>query len=432
MKIVHVVPGSGGTFYCQNCLRDGALVGALRRRGHDVVMAPMYLPLAVDAPEEVRALPVFYGAVGTYLRERVAGLRNLPRRLTRWLDSERLLAWAAARSGSTRARGLEDMTLSMLRGMEGNQAVELERMVRWLGERERPDIVHLSNALLLGLAACLRDRLKVPIVCTLQDEDTWIEGMHPARIPEVWGAMRAAARFCDMFVAVSGYYRDRMQALLNVPKERIRAVYPGVDPDGYRPASQASHPPVLGYLSRLSEELGFGDAVEAFLRLRRVPTLGGLRLHVSGGQTGDDKRFVAAAVRRIRRAGAGGDFHLQQDFSRPHRTEFLGGLTILTVPVRRPEAFGTFQLEAMAAGVPVVLPAIGAFPEIVDKTGGGTVYMPNDVPTLTGTLERMLSNRSLLQAMGRKGRESVKRQFSVDGMAERMAAIYNLLVRGAA
>ena len=37
MKVVHIVPGSGGTFYCQNCMRDAALVQALRKQGIDVV-----------------------------------------------------------------------------------------------------------------------------------------------------------------------------------------------------------------------------------------------------------------------------------------------------------------------------------------------------------------------------------------------------------
>ena len=48
MKIVHIIPGSGGTFYCQNCMRDNELIKALKDNGHDVHMVPMYLPLNVD------------------------------------------------------------------------------------------------------------------------------------------------------------------------------------------------------------------------------------------------------------------------------------------------------------------------------------------------------------------------------------------------
>ena len=45
MRIVQITPGSGDNFYCENCLRDVALVRAMRNLGHDVLMVPMYLPL---------------------------------------------------------------------------------------------------------------------------------------------------------------------------------------------------------------------------------------------------------------------------------------------------------------------------------------------------------------------------------------------------
>jgi len=44
MKIVNIVPGFGGTFYCGNCLRDSVYVNSLREMGHDAITLPMYLP----------------------------------------------------------------------------------------------------------------------------------------------------------------------------------------------------------------------------------------------------------------------------------------------------------------------------------------------------------------------------------------------------
>ena len=49
---------------------------------------------------------------------------------------------------------------------------------------------------------------------------------------------------------------------------------------------------------------------------------------------------------------------------------FLKRCPMISVPVRIGEAFGMYLLEAMASGVPVVQPALGAFPEIVDVSGG--------------------------------------------------------------
>ena len=60
MRVAYVVPGSGGTFYCENCVRDTGAVAALRERGHDVVMIPMYLPLFTDEPQITGPAPLFF------------------------------------------------------------------------------------------------------------------------------------------------------------------------------------------------------------------------------------------------------------------------------------------------------------------------------------------------------------------------------------
>ena len=116
MKICHLVPGSGGTFYCQNCLRDYAMVRALRRQGHDAVMVPLYLPSFGGEFAQNGDMPLFFGGIGVYLRHHVPLFRRAPRWAERLLDSPWLLNLAAAREGSTNAAQLGPMTLSMLEG----------------------------------------------------------------------------------------------------------------------------------------------------------------------------------------------------------------------------------------------------------------------------------------------------------------------------
>ena len=48
MKIVNIVPGFGGTFYCGNCLRDSVFARTLKKVGHDVVVLRIYLPLNAE------------------------------------------------------------------------------------------------------------------------------------------------------------------------------------------------------------------------------------------------------------------------------------------------------------------------------------------------------------------------------------------------
>ena len=77
MNIVQLTPGAGAMF-CGNCLRDNALVHALRGMGHDVLMVPMYLPLTLDEPDESAGTPIFFSGISVYLQQKSALFRNTP------------------------------------------------------------------------------------------------------------------------------------------------------------------------------------------------------------------------------------------------------------------------------------------------------------------------------------------------------------------
>ena len=102
MRVLAILPGSGGSFYCQNCLRDLAMAEALRQRGHTVTVMSLYLP-ASETQGQAHEVPVFYGAVTLYLRYRYAFLRRFPHAWFRPLDSWPVLRLAARFAGSTSA-----------------------------------------------------------------------------------------------------------------------------------------------------------------------------------------------------------------------------------------------------------------------------------------------------------------------------------------
>ena len=164
MNIIQIIPGSGGSFYCGNCMRDSKYVGALRELGHQVTKIPMYLPLFSDE-HDISDIPIFYGAISTYLKQQYPFFRKMPGWFEKMLNSKPMMKLAASMAGSTRADGLEDMTISMLLGEEGAQKQELDHMVKWISEHCNPDIIHISNALLLGLARKLKEKLNVSVVC---------------------------------------------------------------------------------------------------------------------------------------------------------------------------------------------------------------------------------------------------------------------------
>ncbi|NCD42795.1 MAG: glycosyl transferase, partial [Bacteroidia bacterium] len=178
MNIIQIIPGSGGSFYCGNCLRDSKFFEAMKAQGQEVIKIPMYLPL-FDEERYQREVPVFYGAISMYLKQNYRLFRTMPSWMERLLNSTPLLKLAAKKAGSTRATGLEDMTLSMLLGEDGKQKDELSQMVNWIVEHSKADVIHISNALLLGLAKTLREKTGAKIICSLQDEDVWVDVMEP-------------------------------------------------------------------------------------------------------------------------------------------------------------------------------------------------------------------------------------------------------------
>ena len=132
--------------FCGGCFRDNALVAVLRRLGHSALMVPLYLPLTLDEPDQSQATPIFFGGINVYLEQKSVLFRKAPPWLHRLLDSPRLLKWAAGSAAKTRPEEAGELTLSMVRGEEGNQVRELDELVAWLKTTERPDVVCLSNS----------------------------------------------------------------------------------------------------------------------------------------------------------------------------------------------------------------------------------------------------------------------------------------------
>ena len=429
MKIAQIVPGFGGSFYCENCLRDMELPRALQRLGHQVTVLPMYLPLGMpktaDADQPFQA-PLFYGAIKVYLEEKLPFLRKAPAWLDRFLNAPGLLTLASKLSGSTRSQGLAGMTLSVLKGEKGIHAEELAKLVEWL-KLMKPQVVHLSNALLMGLAGGIKNGIRVPVVCTLQDEDTWIDSMGSGA-DAVWDALKELVGDIDTFLPVSRTYGEAMASRLAIPPERIHVVYSGIQAEDYRTSASPPEPPTIGYLSRMCESQGLGVLVEAFLRMKRDPRLKTLKLKVTGGSTGEDRRFLHALHRRLHAAGAAQDVEFANDFHRSSRIRFLNSLSVLSVPAVKGEAFGLFILEALASGVPVVQPKVGGFPEIVEITEGGFLYEPNDASALADKLSSLLMDPEKLREKGARGRMVVRERFSIEKMARNTVQVYERCV----
>lgn len=427
MRIAYILPGSGDTFYCQNCVRDITLVRAMRSQGHDVVLVPLYLPLFADDQELADESPVFFGGVTAYLQQNFSLFRRTPRWLDRILDARPLLKSLAKYSGSTSASALGEMTISMLMGKEGHQAREVERLAGWLAAEIKPDIVHLSTALLLGLVPALRSSISSAIVCSLQDEDLWIDAMLPGHSSEVWRLVSSHARNTDAFAAVSSYYAGLMRGKMGTDSGKMHVIYPAVPFEEYSQAAGPPGRPSIGYLSRLSRPLGFEMMMDGFIRLRDDGRFSGVRLMFTGGNTGEDRKAASRAVRTAEKAGLQDDVEFAWKFNRAERIRFLQGLSLMSVPAVRGEAFGLHVIEALACGVPVVQPDAGAYTELVEMTGGGLLFEPGNTEAMVAAWKQLLLDPDAACRMGRKGRAEAVRLFSTEAAVKAMITLYGSL-----
>lgn len=428
MKIVHIVPGFGGTFYCGNCLRDSGVVASLKKAGHDAVTLPMYLPLTLNGKKTNDGIPVFYGAVNIFLKQYPV-FRHMPKWFEKLMNSTPVLKYAAKKSGSTRASGLEDLTESMLLGAEGHQSEELQQLVDFLKYHEKPDIVHVSNALLLGMAKKVRDEVNVPVVCSLQDEDVWVDAMHEDHREKMWQLLADKAKDVDAFIAVSDFFAKAMQKRMSIPDEKLHVLHVGVNPAVYTYTKPAANPQAIGYVSRINDENGFEILIDAFIMLKENPAFKTLQLKATGGMTGDDSKFITRQINKLKQKNIYQDFEIQPDFTQSALQNFFSSISVLSVPVLKGEAFGLYQLEALASGVPLVQPELGAFPEIINATGAGVIYNPNTAEALADKLAEVLLNPDKLETMSLAGRKAVEANFDCGKLSKKMVDIYSTLIK---
>ena len=428
MKIAHIIPGSGGSFYCGNCMRDSKYIKALKDLGHQVVKVPLYLPIFDDA-HDLDEVPVFYGAVNLYLKQQFPIFRYMPAFIEHALDSKGVLEMAARKAGSTRAKGLEEMTISMLLGEEGNQKEELERLVDWLADVVKPDVIHLSNALLLGLARRIKERMNGGIVCSLQDEDVWVDAMDDHYRQKVWNLMSERGDDVDVFIPVSNYYSTEIHKRMFIPEAKMKAVHIGVDTADYSPKPVEQKEPVIGYLSRICEENGLAVLVDAFILLKQNQQFSAVKLKITGGKTGDDLQFIKEQKQKIDKAGLSADVFWVEEFEGEERQKFFDSVRLISVPVLIGEAFGLYMLEAMASGIPMVQPDLGAFPEVIDMSGGGVIYGENTPVLLAKSLGELILDDKKLQELSTAGIAGVKAHFDVHALAKKMVAVYDSVLK---
>ncbi len=422
MRILHLTPGTG-SFHCGSCLRDHALIRALRARGHDAMMAPLYLPLVTDRDVTNPEIPVQAGGISLYLQQKLPLLRFMPRFMHDLLNRPALLRFAARYMSMTSARDLGQMALGALEGERGNQWSEWRRVLEWIKTEVKPDVISLSNGLLIGLCPVIERDLGIPVVASLQGEDSFLDTLVEPYREQCWTAMRANAQHVTRFVAASHFYADNMRERLDVPADKMSVVFNGLDLTSFAAAKPDPNWPVIGYFARMIHGKGLTTLVDAFIELCQRGSVPRVKLMIGGAKTAGDEKYLAGLQAKLKAAGCDQRVEWHPNVSFADKVKFFRDLTVFSVPATYGEAFGLYILESIASGVPVVQPRHGAFPELIEATQGGVLCAPDDVKALADALESTLLYGQLRERLITQGMARVRSEFSATKMAEGFEAV---------
>jgi glycosyltransferase involved in cell wall biosynthesis len=424
MKIVAFTAGAG-EMYCGSCLRDNTLAAEIKAQGHDIILLPIYTPSRTDEPN-VSYPKMFFGGINVWLEQHSAIFRKTPWLLDRLWDLPWVLRLASRRSIAVNPQLLGELTVSMLRGEEGFQGKEIRKMASWLRSEPAPDIVTLPNSLLIGLARPVREAVGRPVCCTLQGEDLFLSQLHEPYRTRSLELIRSNIGHVDGFAAVSEFYAQFMGPYLGIPREKMHVVPLGVNLHGYSPDLRfRSNCFTVGYFARIAPEKGLHLLAEAYVRLRRETEFSGATLEVAGYLAPEHREYLEAIKHKMKDAGMEQEFCYRGALDRLRKIDFLRNLDVLSVPCTYDEPKGLFLLEAMANGVPVVQPRRGAFPEILQKTGGGILVEPDDTASLAQGILSLWKDPALAEELGKRGAQGVREHYSASRMAARALEVYS-------
>ncbi|MCT4647982.1 MAG: glycosyltransferase family 4 protein [Carboxylicivirga sp.] len=333
-----------------------------------------------------------------------------------------MLKMASSMSGTTSAKGMEGMTLSMIHGDDPVFEKEVERLISWLSQDEKPDIIHLSSSLLIGIAKAIKEKMNTPVVSSLQDEEVWIDSMKEKYARLAWNSINESLRYVDRLVTTSEFYKGIAEERMP-DASGIEVVYPGINLSSYK-ESEAIGDKVIGYYYRLNKENGLDILARAFVSLKRKTNIPGLKLKIGGGYTDHDKKFVKEVKQIL--APVMHDVEFIDDYSMADHANFYSSISVISVPLTFEEGVGLYLCEAFASGVPAVAPATGSFPEIIGDAG--LLYEPNTPDILAEVLENILNNQVIYQETASKAKEKARQLYNDKVLANKLQEIYKQIL----
>ena len=433
-KIIYLTAGAGGMF-CGSCMHDNALSRALSEHGWDIQLVPTYTPIRTDE-ENVSIDRVMFGGVNVYLQQKIPLLRHLPAFLDRFLDSPWLIRKVTSKAMETNGKMLGKLAHSMLLGEQGNQRKEVRQLCKWL-LAINPKLVIFSNILIGGCIEHLKQKSSIPVLVTLQGDDVFLESLQEPYKTRCIDQIKKIAEHVDGFIVQSNFFRDYMADYFSISRDKFFVTPLGLDVDQYYSALEVKDKSQrsefnIGYLARMAPEKGLHNLVDGFIELKRRPGTEHVRLKIAGWQSPQWQEYNDQQWSKLSEAGLEDQYENLGTLDRGEKLNFLDSLDVFSVPTEFFEPKGLYALEAMAAGVPVVAPAHGAFVELLNSTGGGILTKPGSAKAWADAAERLIGDVDLRERLAQRGQQAVHFERNAVSMATSTGKVIGNVLRNVA
>ena len=402
-------------------MHDNALSKALWDQGWNIQLVPTYTPIRTDE-SNFSVDQVLFGGINVYLQQKIPLLRYVPSLLDRFLDSPWLIRKVTSRAMETDAAMLGNLAYSMLLGSKGNQRKEVKKICRWL-VLGKPNMIIFSNILIGGCIEDIKRELDVPVLVTLQGDDVFLDSLQEPFKSKCINRINKIVDQVDGFIVQSDFFRGYMSEYFSIDPGKIHVTPLGLDVSGFSqflPNNRGSNDPAtktIGYMARLAKEKGLHHLVDAFIQLKSQPGTAKIKLRIAGWLSGENEPYANEQWKRLNNAGLSDEFEYLGSIEREKKMDFFKEIDVLSVPTDFQEPKGLYALESLAAGVPVVLPRHGSFPELIESSQGGILFEPGNNHQLAQHLIEILSDDQRRIMLGRQGQQFVHEHRNAMAMA---------------
>jgi glycosyltransferase involved in cell wall biosynthesis len=215
-----------------------------------------------------------------------------------------------------------------------------------------------------------------------------------------------------------------MQDHLRIPAGKMRVAPLGIAiPADLQPAPLARTPFTIGYFARVAPEKGLHLLAAAYILMRRELGLPPSRLRAAGYRGADQQTYFDGIARAIDGAGLAAEFEYAGAPDRAGKFAFLRTLDVFCVPSPYHEPKGLYLLEAMAAGLPVVVPNHGALPDRVQGDAGFVAGTP-DAAGIADALMSVWRDPDDAARRGGRAYARARECYTVERMAERVESAF--------